>query len=64
MSAASLPKKMKALYYEKPREYSVKEVELPVVRDGDVLIKGEFSGNSGLSGSGRLWCLRNGPSYS
>jgi threonine dehydrogenase-like Zn-dependent dehydrogenase len=33
---------MKALCYAKPREFSVKEVPLPVVRDGDVLIKGDF----------------------
>lgn len=32
---------MKALYYEKPREFTVKKVPLPVVRDGDILIKGE-----------------------
>jgi len=41
MSSASLPKSMKALYYEKPREFTVKKVPLPVVRDGDILIKGE-----------------------
>jgi len=31
---------MKALCYAKPREFSVQEVPLPPVRDGDVLIKG------------------------
>lgn len=36
----SLPKTMKALRYSEPRKHSVVEVPLPVVRDGDVLIKG------------------------
>jgi hypothetical protein len=36
----SLPKTMKALLYSEPRKHSVVQVPLPVVRDGDVLIKG------------------------
>jgi D-arabinitol dehydrogenase (NADP+) len=36
----SLPKTMKALRYSEPKKHSVVEVPLPVVRDGDVLIKG------------------------
>jgi hypothetical protein len=31
---------MKALLYSEPRKHSVVQVPLPVVRDGDVLIKG------------------------
>lgn len=31
---------MKALLYSEPRKHSIVQVPLPVVRDGDVLIKG------------------------
>ncbi|MCJ1372399.1 hypothetical protein MMC20_003623 [Loxospora ochrophaea] len=36
---ASLPKRMKALRYEKPETFSVVEVDLPTVRDNDVLVR-------------------------
>jgi len=37
---SNLPKTMKALRYEEPRKHSIVQVPLPVVRDGDILIKG------------------------
>ncbi|KXX77676.1 D-arabinitol dehydrogenase 1 [Madurella mycetomatis] len=44
--AASLPKEMKALRYNQPRVFEVVKVPLPVLREGDVLVKhiheGEF----------------------
>ncbi|KAK4130853.1 GroES-like protein [Trichocladium antarcticum] len=43
---ASLPKEMKALRYNKPRDFEIVKVPLPVLRDDDVLVKhiheGEF----------------------
>jgi len=40
---STLPTSMKALRYEEPRKHSIVQVPLPVVRDGDILIKGLFS---------------------
>ncbi|KAI1495872.1 GroES-like protein [Biscogniauxia marginata] len=42
-----LPKLMKALRYEKPREWSITEVPLPNLRPGDVLIKVKACGVCG-----------------
>ncbi|BFZ58291.1 hypothetical protein PYCC9005_005353 [Savitreella phatthalungensis] len=44
---SDLPKTMKALVYERPREHSVKEIPLPVVRDNDVLVKVKACGVCG-----------------
>jgi hypothetical protein len=60
----SLPKSMKALCYSEPRKYSVVEVPLPVVRDGDVLIKGWLARKAFLMSSRCVWCLWNGFAYS
>ena len=55
---------MKALRYSEPRKHSVVEVPLPVVRDGDVLIKGfPLYHYLGLIVSRRMWSLRNRSSY-
>lgn len=45
--AASLPKTMKALKYEKPEDWSIVEVPLPTLRKGDVLIKVKACGVCG-----------------
>ncbi|KAA6414483.1 MAG: chlorophyll synthesis pathway [Lasallia pustulata] len=43
----SLPSKMKALRYEKPEHYGIVEVDLPTVRENDVLIKVKACGVCG-----------------
>jgi D-arabinitol dehydrogenase (NADP+) len=43
----SLPKSMKALRYSEPKKHSVVEVPLPIVRNGDVLIKVKACGVCG-----------------
>ncbi|MCJ1312904.1 hypothetical protein MMC25_006580 [Agyrium rufum] len=45
--ASELPKKMKALLYSEPRKYEITEVNLPVVRDNDVLVKVKACGVCG-----------------
>ncbi|KAI9799285.1 MAG: hypothetical protein M1833_004163 [Piccolia ochrophora] len=44
---SDLPKSMKALRYEKPKEYGIVEVPLPTVRDNDVLVKVKACGVCG-----------------
>jgi len=45
--ASDLPKKMKALCYEEPRKHALVEVDLPEVRENDVLIKVKACGVCG-----------------
>lgn len=47
MGSADLPSKMKALRYSKPREYSIVEVPLPILRENDVLVKVKACGVCG-----------------
>jgi len=44
---SDLPKTMKALRYEKPREYGIVEVPLPELRDNDILFKVKACGVCG-----------------
>lgn len=39
--SAQIPAKMKALWYEKPEHYDFREVDVPQIKDDQVLVKGK-----------------------